>query len=250
MTIPEERGLVARIIRASLAHRAVLLFMAVVLAVLGVYAIRAMPIDALPDLSDVQVIVRTTFPGQAPQIVEDQVTFPLTSALLSVPGATAVRGYSLYGDSLIYVLFAEGTDPYAARTRVLEYLAQATQRLPAKARVALGPDATGVGWIYEYALVDRSGQHDIAQLRTLQDWRLRFDLQSIEGVAEVASVGGMVRQYQVIVDPLRLQAYGVSLQQVSAAIAAGNLESGGGAIEMAEAEYMRRVLQSSGLLAN
>ncbi|HKR38026.1 MAG TPA: CusA/CzcA family heavy metal efflux RND transporter [Steroidobacteraceae bacterium] len=240
MTSTDDGALVARIIRASLAHRAVLLFAALVLAVLGVHAIRSMPIDALPDLSDVQVIVRTSFPGQAPQIVEDQVTFPLTSALLAVPGATAVRGYSLYGDSLINVIFAEGTDPYAARTRVLEYLAQVTPRLPANARVALGPDATGVGWIYEYALVDRSGQHDMAALRTLQDWRLRFDLQSIAGIAEVATVGGMVPQYQVIVDPQRLLSHGTTLQQVRAAIAAGNLETGGAAIEMAEAEYLIR----------
>jgi Cu(I)/Ag(I) efflux system membrane protein CusA/SilA len=240
MAIPDDGALVARIIRASLAHRAVLLFAALVLSVVGAYSIRSMPIDALPDLSDVQVIVRTSLPGQAPQIVEDQVTFPLASALLAVPGATTVRGYSLYGESLINVIFAEGTDPYAARSRVLEYLAQVTPRLPADARTALGPDATGVGWIYEYALLDRSGKHDISELRALQDWRLRFDLQSIAGVAEVATVGGMVRQYQVVLDPRRLLAHGVTLQEVRAAIAAGNLETGGAAIEMAEAEYIIR----------
>lgn len=233
-----QAGLIARIIRAALHARVLIILAAAVVAVLGVWALRTMPIDALPDLSDVQVIVRTTFPGQAPRIVEDQVTFPLTSALLAAPGSTAVRSYSFFGDSLVSVLFSEGTDPYWARSRVLEQLAQVTPRMPAGARVSLGPDATGVGWIYEYALIDRTGQHDVAQLRALQDWQLRFDLQSIDGVAEVATVGGMVLQYQVVLDPHRIQAYGLTLGEVRDAIEKGNLETGGASIETAEAEYL------------
>ncbi len=198
------------------------------------------PVDALPDLSDVQVIVRTPYPGQAPRVVEDQVTYPLTSALLSVPGATTVRGYSFYGDSFVNVLFEDGTDPYWARSRVLEYLSQAAARLPEGVRPSLGPDATGVGWVYQYALVDRSGRHDLAQLRSLQDWFLKFELQALEGVAEVATVGGMVKQYQVVVDPLRLRGYGIPLMMVEEAIRRGNQEVGGSVIEMAEAEYMVR----------
>jgi Cu(I)/Ag(I) efflux system membrane protein CusA/SilA len=229
------------IIRASLENRALVILLSVLLLAVGVYSFVKTPVDALPDLSDVQVIVRTPYPGQAPRVVEDQVTYPLTTALLSVPGATTVRGYSFYGDSFVNVLFADGTDPYWARSRVLEYLSQATARLPEGVRPALGPDATGVGWIYQYALVDRTGKHDLAQLRSIQDWFLKFELQALDGVAEVATIGGMVKQYQVVVDPLRLRGYGLQLMMVEQAIRAGNQEIGGSVVEMAEAEYMVRV---------
>jgi Cu(I)/Ag(I) efflux system membrane protein CusA/SilA len=232
--------MITAIIRASLANRALVALLAVMLTAIGAYSFVHTPVDALPDLSDVQVIVRTPYPGQAPRLVEDQVTYPLTTALLSVPGATTVRGYSLYGDSFVNVLFADGTDRYWARSRVLEYLSQAAARLPEGVRPALGPDATGVGWIYQYALVDRTGKHDLAQLRSLQDWFLKFELQALDGVAEVATVGGMVKQYQVVVDPLRLRGYGISLMMVEQAIRAGNQEVGGSVVEMAEAEYMVR----------
>jgi Cu(I)/Ag(I) efflux system membrane protein CusA/SilA len=228
------------IIRASLENRAVVLLLSALLTAIGVYSFLRTPVDALPDLSDVQVIVRTPYPGQAPRLVEDQVTYPLTTALLSVPGATTVRGYSFYGDSFVNVLFADGTDPYWARSRVLEYLSQAAARLPEGVRPALGPDATGVGWIYQYALTDRAGKHDLAQLRSIQDWFLKYELQALDGVAEVATVGGMVKQYQVVVDPLRLRGYGLSLMMVEQAIRAGNQEVGGSVVEMAEAEYMVR----------
>ncbi len=228
------------IIRASLRNRGLVLLLAAMLTAVGVYSFLRTPVDALPDLSDVQVIVRTPYPGQAPRVVEDQVTYPLTSALLSVPGATTVRGYSFYGDSFVNVLFADGTDPYWARSRVLEYLSQAAARLPEGVRPALGPDATGVGWIYQYALVDRTGRHDLAQLRSIQDWFLKFELQALDGVAEVATIGGMVKQYQVVVDPVRLRGYGLQLMMVEQAIRAGNQEVGGSVIEMAEAEYMVR----------
>jgi Cu(I)/Ag(I) efflux system membrane protein CusA/SilA len=228
------------IIRASLHNRALVLLLAVMLTAIGVYSVVHTPVDALPDLSDVQVIVRTPYPGQAPRVVEDQVTYPLTTALLSVPGATTVRGYSFYGDSFVNVLFEDGTDPYWARSRVLEYLSQAAARLPEGVRPALGPDATGVGWVYQYALVDRTGQHDLAQLRSLQDWFLKFELQALDGVAEAATIGGMVKQYQVVVDPLRLRGYGIPLMMVEQAIRGGNQEVGGSVIEMAEAEYMVR----------
>ncbi len=232
--------MIASIIRASLDNRVLVLLLAALLAVFGTVAWLRTPVDALPDLSDVQVIVRTSWPGQAPQVVENQVTYPLTTALSSVPGATTVRGLSLYGDSFVNVLFEDGTDPYWARSRVLEYLSQATARLPENATPALGPDATGVGWIYQYALVDRSGRHDLAQLRTLQDWFLKFELQAVDGVAEVATIGGMVRQYQVVVDPLRLRGFGLTLMDVEEAIVAGNRETGGAVVEMGEAEYMVR----------
>ncbi len=228
------------IIRASLDNRVLVLLLSALLAAIGTYSFLHTPVDALPDLSDVQVIVRTPYPGQAPRVVEDQVTYPLTTALLSVPGATTVRGYSFYGDSFVNVLFKDGTDPYWARSRVLEYLSQAAARLPEGVRPALGPDATGVGWIYQYALVDRTGRHDLAQLRSLQDWFLKFELQALDGVAEVATIGGMVKQYQVVVDPLRLQGYGISLMMVEQAIRGGNQEVGGSVVEMAEAEYMVR----------
>jgi Cu(I)/Ag(I) efflux system membrane protein CusA/SilA len=201
----------------------------------------------LPDLSDVQVIIRTTYPGQAPRIVEDQVTYPIATTMLSVPGARVVRGYSFVGDSFVYVLFDEGTDLYWARSRVLEYLSQVQGRLPDGAKASLGPDATGVGWIYEYALVDRTGRHDLAQLRSMQDWFLRYELKTVPGVAEVASIGGMVRQYQVILDPQKLASYGITHEAVIEALRRGNQESGGSVLEMAEAEY---IVRSTGYLAS
>ena len=232
--------MIVSIIEWSIRNRFLVLLLTLMLTGWGVYALRHTPVDAIPDLSDVQVIIKTAYPGQAPQVVEDQVTYPLTTTMLSVPGATTVRGYSFFGDSYVYVLFKDGTDLYWARSRVLEYLSQVRNRLPAGATPALGPDATGVGWVYEYALVDRSGRHDLAQLRSLQDWFLKFELQAIPGVAEVATVGGMVKQYQVVVDPDRLRAYGIPLAQVRRAIQRGNQEVGGSVIEMAEAEYMVR----------
>jgi Cu(I)/Ag(I) efflux system membrane protein CusA/SilA len=232
--------MINHVIRWSLENRFMVLLLAAILAAWGAYAVKHTPLDAIPDLSDVQVIVRTSYAGQAPQVVEDQVTYPLTTAMLAVPRAVTVRGYSFFGDSFVYVIFEDGTDPYWARTRVLEYLSQAAGRLPADARPELGPDATGVGWIYEYALVDRSGNHDLAGLRSLQDWFLKYELQTVPGVSEVATIGGMVRQYQVVVDPNRLRAYGMPLSRVRTAIQRGNQEVGGSVIEMAEAEYMVR----------
>ena len=232
--------MIESVIRWSVDNRVLVLLLAAILAASGLYAWRETPVDAIPDLSDVQVIIKTPFPGQAPNVVEDQVTYPLTTAMLSVPGARTVRGYSFFGDSFVYVIFEDGTDLYWARSRVLEYLNQVSAVLPAAARPALGPDATGVGWIYEYALVDRSGRHDLAQLRSIQDWFLKFELQTVEGVAEVATVGGMVRQYQVVLDPAALRAYRLTLSTVKAAIQNGNREVGGSVIEMAEAEYMVR----------
>jgi len=232
--------MIAAVIRASVRGRIFVLLAAVALLIAGVIAVRSTPVDALPDLSDVQVVVRTSYPGQAPQIVENQVTYPLTTTMLSVPGAKTVRGYSFFGDSFVYVLFEDGTDLYWARSRVLEYLNQAQGRLPASAKPSLGPDATGVGWIYEYALVDRSGRHDLSQLRSLQDWFLRYELKSVPGVAEVASIGGMVRQYQVVLDPTKLVAYGVTHGQAVEAVRRANQEAGGSVLELGEAEYMVR----------
>ncbi|MGA9165373.1 MAG: efflux RND transporter permease subunit [Thiobacillus sp.] len=232
--------MIAALIRWSVANRFLVLLATLVLAAAGVWSVKTTPIDALPDLSDVQVIIRTPFPGQAPQIVENQVTYPLATTMLSVPGARTVRGFSFFGDSFVYVLFEDGTDLYWARSRVLESLNQVQGRLPAGAKPALGPDATGVGWIYQYALVDRSGQHDLSQLRALQDWFLKFELKALPNVAEVASVGGMVRQYQVQPDPLKLASYGITLNQVIAAIRAANNETGGALLELAEADYMVR----------
>ena len=232
--------MIATVIRAAVRARLFVLMAALALLVSGIIAVRATPVDALPDLSDVQVIIRTSYPGQAPQIVENQVTYPLTTTMLSVPGAKTVRGYSFFGDSFVYVLFEDGTDLYWARSRVLEYLNQAQGRLPAAAKPSLGPDATGVGWVYEYALVDRTGHHDLSQLRSLQDWFLRYELKTLPGVAEVASIGGMVRQYQVVLDPLKLAAYGVTHQQTVEAIQRANQEAGGSVLELGEAEYMVR----------
>ena len=232
--------MIAAVIRWSIHNRLLVTLAALLLAGWGAWSVKNIPLDALPDLSDVQVIVKTTYPGQAPQVVESQVTYPLTTALLAVPGAVSVRGYSGFGDSFVYVIFADGTDLYWARSRVLEYLSQIAPRLPPQAQPALGPDATGVGWVYEYALVDRTGRHDLAQLRSLQDWFLKFELQSLPGVAEVATVGGMVKQYQVVLDPNRMRAYNLPLAQVRMAIQNANQEVGGSVLELAEAEYMVR----------
>ena len=232
--------MIAKLIRWSVANRILVLLATLVLVAWGIWAVRTTPVDALPDLSDVQVIIRTSYPGQAPQIVENQVTYPLATTMLSVPGAKTVRGYSFFGDSFVYILFEDGTDLYWARSRVLEYLNQVQGRLPAGAQASLGPDATGVGWIYEYALVDRTGQHDLAQLRSLQDWFLKYELKSLPNVAEVATIGGMVKQYQVVVDPVKLAAYRVPLATVAAAIRGANQETGGSVLEIAEAEYMVR----------
>ncbi len=232
--------MIAALIRWSVKNRFFVVIGALALLAAGVVAVRSTSVDALPDLSDVQVIIRTPYPGQAPQIVENQVTYPLATTMLSAPGAKTVRGYSFFGDSFVYVLFEDGTDLYWARSRVLEYLNQVQSRLPESAKPALGPDATGVGWVYEYALVDRTGQHDLSQLRSLQDWFLRYELKTLPGVAEVASIGGMVKQYQVVLDPVKLAAYGVTHQQVVSAIQAANQETGGSVLEMGEAEYMVR----------
>jgi copper/silver efflux system protein len=232
--------MIASIIRWSIGNRLIVLIMAVLLAVFGAFSLSRTPLDAIPDLSDVQVIIKTTYPGQAPQVVEDQVTYPLTTAMLAVPGAVTVRGYSFFNDSYVYIIFEDGTDLYWARSRVLEYLSQVAPTLPEGASPALGPDATGVGWIYQYALIDRTGQHDLSELRSLQDWFLKYELQTIEGVSEVATIGGMVRQYQVVADPDRLRAYNIPLSHLRMAIQRGNQESGGRVIEMAEAEYMVR----------
>lgn len=230
--------MIAAIIRWSVLNRFFVLLLTVILIGGGLFAVKNTPVDALPDLSDVQVIIKTSYPGQAPQVVQDQVTFPLTTAMLSVPGAQTVRGFSFFGDSYVYVIFDEKTDLYWARSRVQEYLSQVASRLPATASAELGPDATGVGWIYLYALVDKTNQHDISQLRSLQDWFLKFELQTVPGVSEVASVGGMVKQYQVTVDPDKLRAYGIPLSLIQTAIAQGNQEMGASVVEMAEAEYM------------
>lgn len=232
--------MIESIIKWSIKNRHLVLLVNFLIILAGIYAIKNTAVDAIPDLSDVQVIIRTTFPGQAPQVVEDQVTFPITSAMLSVPGAVTVRGESSFGDSFVYVIFKDGTDLYWARSRVLEYLNQASSKLPANARASLGPDATGVGWIYEYALVDRTGKHDLSQLRSIQDWFLKYELQKIPGVAEVAPIGGMVRQYQISLDPNRLRAFNLNLQQVTDAVQKGNQEVGGSSLEMGEAEYFVR----------
>ena len=232
--------MIPAIIRGSIQNRLLVVALAVMMAIAGVWAIRSTPVDAIPDLSDVQVIIKTPYPGQAPQVVEDQVTYPITTAMLAVPGATDVRGFSFFGDSYVYVVFEDGTDLYWARTRVLEYLGQITSNLPDGVSPELGPDATGVGWIYQYALIDRTGNHDLAQLRTLQDWFLKYELQTVEGVSEVASIGGMVKQYQVVVDPNKLRAYDLTLAQIRDAIQGSNRETGGSVIEMGEAEFMVR----------
>ncbi|HUP29871.1 MAG TPA: efflux RND transporter permease subunit [Usitatibacter sp.] len=232
--------MIAGLIRGSIRNRFLVLLTTLGVTAWGVHSVLSTPLDALPDLSDVQVIIRTTYPGQAPQIVENQVTYPLTTTMLSVPGAKTVRGYSFFGDSFVYVLFEDGTDPYWARSRVLEYLSQVQSRLPEAARASLGPDASGVGWVYEYALVDRSGRTDLGQLRALQDWFLKYELKTVANVAEVASIGGMVRQYQIVLQPDRLRAYGITHAKVIEAVKRANQETGGSVLEMGEAEYMVR----------
>lgn len=232
--------MIAAIIRASLRNRLLVILVAVVMAGWGVWAVQRAPLDALPDLSDVQVIVKASYPGKAPQVIEDQVTWPLTTSMLSVPGAKTVRGFSMFGDAYVYVLFEDGTDLYWARSRVLEYLSQVQSQLPAGVKVSLGPDATGVGWIYEYALIDRSGKHSLADLRALQDWTLKFELKTVPNVSEVASIGGMVRQYQIVASPEKMRALNITHGQMVSAIQAANKESGGALLEMGEAEYMVR----------
>jgi Cu(I)/Ag(I) efflux system membrane protein CusA/SilA len=231
---------IAAIIRWSIQNRLLVLLLALILAGWGMVSLRQIPLDAIPDLSDVQVIVRIPYPGQAPQVVEDQITYPLSTALLAVPGATTVRGYSFFGDSFVYVIFKDGTDIYWARSRVLEYLSQVSSRLPPDVQPILGPDATGVGWIYQYALVDRSGRHDLSELRSLQDWFLKYELQTVSGVAEVATVGGMVKQYQVVVDPDLLRTFSLPVSEVKRALLSANRETGGSVVEMGEAEYLVR----------
>ena len=232
--------MIARLIHWSIHNRFLVLMAAVLMTAWGSYSAYTTPLDALPDLSDTQVIIRTTYPGQAPQVVEDQVTYPLTTTMLSVPYAKTVRGYSLFGESFVYILFEDGTDLYWARSRVLEYLSQVQGRLPANARAALGPDATGVGWIYEYALVDRTGGNDISQLRALQDWFLKYELKTVPNVAEVATLGGFNKQYQIVLDPDRLRAFKLPVETVMKAVQDANAETGGSVLELAEAEYMVR----------
>ena len=234
--------MIARFIEVCVRHRVMVLLIWLVITAWGFYAAYKLPIDAIPDLSDVQVIVSTDYPGQAPQVVEDQVTYPLTTALLAVPRAKVVRGYSLFGLSLVYVIFEDGTDIYWARSRVLEYLNYVRGKLPSAVNPSLGPDATGVGWIYEYVLEDPTGKHDLAQLRSIQDWYLRYQLQTVPGVAEVASIGGFVKQYQVVVDPNKLAAYGLPLARLKEAIRMSNQDVGGRVVEQAETEYMVRGL--------
>ncbi|MBI1361759.1 MAG: CusA/CzcA family heavy metal efflux RND transporter [Alphaproteobacteria bacterium] len=232
--------MIAAVIRWSIANRLLVVLATLLLAAAGAFAVRTTPVDALPDLSDVQVVIRTSYPGQAPQLVEDQVTYPLTTTMLSVPGARTVRGYSYYGDSFVYVIFEDGVDLYWARSRVLEYLSQAQADLPKGAVASMGPDATGVGWVFQYALVDRTGAHDLGQLRSLQDWLLNFELKSVPGVAEIAPVGGMVRQYQIVLDPQRMASYGVTQEMIASAVRRGNQEAGGASVEIGESEHMVR----------
>ena len=232
--------MITAIIQWSIHNRFFVLLATLMVVGGGLYSIKNTPVDAIPDLSDVQVIIKTSYPGQAPQVVEDQVTYPLTTAMLSVPGAKTVRGFSFFGDSYVYIIFEDSTDIYWARSRVLEYLSQVIPNLPSAAKPQLGPDATGVGWVYMYALTDPSGKHDLSELRSIQDWFLKYELQTVAGVSEVATVGGMVKQYQVIVDPLKLQALNIPLAHVQMALQRGNQETGASVIEMAEAEYMVR----------
>jgi Cu(I)/Ag(I) efflux system membrane protein CusA/SilA len=227
--------MIAKIIEYSIKNKFLVILATIFLLAGGVYAMRQIPLDAIPDLSDVQVIIFTEYPGQAPQVVEDQVTYPLTTAMLSVPFAKVVRGYSFFGLSFVYLIFEDGTDPYWARSRVLEYLNFVAARLPDGVTPALGPDATGVGWVYEYIL--ESDRHDLAQLRSIQDWFLRYELTSVPGVAEVASIGGYVKQYQVAIDPNSLIAYNIPLQKVKMAIQRSNNDVGGRLVEMGETEW-------------
>ncbi|OHU90540.1 MULTISPECIES: efflux RND transporter permease subunit [Pseudoalteromonas] len=230
--------MIEAIIRWSVGNRFFVLLSTLIIAFAGVFSLKNTPVDAIPDLSDVQVIIKTSYPGQAPQVVQDQVTFPLTTAMLSVPGAQTVRGYSFFGDSYVYIIFDDDTDLYWARSRVLEYLSQVSASLPESAKPQLGPDATGVGWVYIYALADKTGKHDLSQLRSIQDWFLKYELQTVPGVSEVAAVGGMIKQYQVQVDPDKLRAYNIPLNHIQTALKRGNQETGASVVEMAEAEYM------------
>lgn len=232
--------MIAAVIRWSLRNRLLVLLATLIMAAWGVWSVQQAPLDALPDLSDTQVIIRVSYPGKAPQIVEDQVTYPLTTTMLSVPGAKTVRGFSMFGDAYVYVLFDDGTDPYWARSRVLEYLSQIQSSLPPEAKASLGPDATGVGWVFEYVLTDKSGQHSLGDLRAIQDWILKYELKTVPDVSEVASVGGMVKEYQVILNPDRLRALNVTHEQVISAIQSANQEGGGSVLELGEAEYMVR----------
>src|SRR2546425_4219620 len=232
--------MIAKLIRWSIANRFLVLLATLMVTAWGVFSLYRTPLDAIPDLPDVQVIIRTTYAGQAQQIVENQITYPLTTTMLSVPGAKTVRGYSFFGDSFVYILFEDGTDPYWARSRVLEYLNQVQSRLPPQAKSSLGPDATGVGWVYEYALVDRTGSLDLSQLRALQDWFLKYELKAVPNVSEVASVGGMVRQYQIVLDPDRLRAYNIPHSKGIEAVQKAHQETGGSVLELGEAEYMVR----------
>ena len=232
--------MIERVIRASVENRVLVLFGALLLAIAGIVAVLKTPVDALPDLSDVQAIIKTDYSGQAPEIVENEVTYPISTTMLSVPGASTVRGFSLFGTSFVYVLFEDGTDLYWARSRVLESLNSAAGKLPSGVTPELGPDATGVGWIYQYALVDKSGKNDLESLRALQDWFLKYELKTIPGVAEVASVGGAVKEYQIIPDPVKLEQYGVTVGDIKTALSASNQEAGGGSIEMGESEFMVR----------
>ena len=234
--------MIKSIIDLALREKLLVLLAASFLVVAGLWSLKNVSLDAIPDLSDVQVIVFTQYPGQAPQVVEDQVTYPLTTAMLAVPKAKSVRGYSFFGLSFVYIIFEDNTDMYWARSRVLEYLNYVSNRLPENVSPSLGPDATGVGWVYEYALVDKSGRHDLAQLRSIQDWYLRYPLQTVDGVAEVASIGGYVKQYQIEVDPNALLNYHIPLSKVKTAIQRSNSDVGGKLIEMAETEYMVRGL--------
>lgn len=229
-----------KLIHWSISNRFLVLVLTLIVTGWGWVALQKTPLDAIPDLSDAQVIIRTSFPGQSPRVVEEQVTYPITTTMLSVPGAEIVRGYSFFGDSYVYVIFEDGTDIYWARARVLEYLNQAAADLPEGVKPRLGPDATGVGWIYNYALIDKTGQNDLAQLRSLQDWFLKFELQAVPGVSEVATVGGMVRQYQVVVDPEKIRVFDIPLSNIIQAIKDSNRDIGGSVVEIAEAEYMIR----------
>ncbi len=239
--------MIAKIINWSVHNRFLVLLGTIALVCAGLYSVKNTPVDALPDLSDVQVIIKTSYPGQAPQVVEDQVTYPLTTAMLAVPGAETVRGYSFFGDSYVYIIFNDKTDMYWARSRVLEYLSQVAPKLPGNAKPTLGPDATGVGWIYTYALQDKTGKHDLSELRSIQDWFLKYELQTVDGVSEIATVGGMVKQYQVQIDPAKLRAYNLTLQQVNQAIKRGNQETGASVVEVAEAEHM---VQTTGYISS
>ena len=232
--------MIANLIRWSIKNRLLVLLTTVLICIWGIWSVKTMPVDAIPDLSDVQVIIKTNYPGQSPQVVEDQITYPISTSMLAVPGAVAVRGFSYYGDSYVYVIFSDNTDIYWARSRVLEYLNQVNDQLPSGVTPKLGPDATGVGWVYQYALVDRTGQHDLSELRSLQDWFLKYELQAVPGVSEVATVGGMVKQYQVVIDPDKLRGYYLTLGKVKQAIEESNQEIGGSVLELSEAEYMVR----------